>query len=627
MDNRFTLKDFIFLCLFVFVILAICWTSYQFNYQEGKLNDLQSQLQKLNDGQKEQIATLGQIRDALRHGAQVNSNGNADTMPANASTSVDARIRRTNPDGSLYVYYPTPPKSPHDPLAAPDYATGDWLVQNLNDEPKVISPYIPRSYSSQLVQAPVLESMLATNPDTFEPEPVLAESYYVSTDGLTLRFVLRKSICFSDGVPITAADVLFSFNTIMNPGVDCAPYRGYFDNVKACNKIDDRTIEFKMSKPYFLAAQYLGGISIIPEHVYKFSKPADFNNQGEVLVGSGPYKVDHWDRGQQLVLARNDKYWSDRPTFDKLVFKFIINPQAAFQSFQNEQIDSDDPDAEQYAKFSEDAEFTKKFTLYKFPRPDMGYTYVGYNLVKPMFKDKLTRQALAMLIDRDAIIHTFLKDLAMPISGPFSPMTPQHDQSIAPLPHDPEGAKRKLAEAGWKVGSDGLLERAGVKFEFELSMPADAPIPTRIANYMKEQFERAGIRMRITPWEFATLVDRIDERKFDAILLSWSGDVEGDPYQIWHSDSIKDKGSNAISFINKESDHLIEVARTTLDTGKRMELWHQWERLIADEQPCTFLFSRLDRIFINGRFKNTQPYKLGVVPYDWYVPAKSQKYH
>jgi ABC-type transport system substrate-binding protein len=337
MDNRFTLKDFIFVCLFVFVIAAIFWTSYQFSYQEGRLNDLQSQLQKLNDNQKEQITTLGQIRDALRQGVKVNSSGpTAGTEPAKPATASDGRIRRKNADGSIYVYYPTPPKSPHDPLVAPDYATGDWLVQNLNDEPKAISPYIPRQYTSQLVQQPVLEAMLSMNPDTFEMEPLLAESYYVSADGLTLRFVLRKEICFSDGVAITADDVVFSYKTIMDPDVDCAPYRGYFENVQSCNKVDPRTIEFKMSKPYFLALQYLGGITIIPQHVYKYNKGAEFNAQGTVLIGSGPYKVDHWDRGQQLVLVRNDKYWSDRASFDKLVFKFIVNPQAAFQLFQNE---------------------------------------------------------------------------------------------------------------------------------------------------------------------------------------------------------------------------------------------------------------------------------------------------
>jgi len=93
------------------------------------------------------------------------------------------------------------------------------------------------------------------------------------------------------------------------------------------------------------------------------------------------------------------------------------------------------------------------------------------------------------------------------------------------------------------------------------------------------------------------------------------------------SASIKDKGSNAIGWDNKESDRLLETARTTLDPVKRTELWHEWEKLIVDEQPYTFLWARYDRMFVNGRFQNTDPYKLDIVPYDWFVPAALQKYH
>src|ERR1700744_2964765 len=113
-----------------------------------------------------------------------------------------------------------------------------------------------------------------------------------------------------------------------------------------------------------------------------------------------------------------------------------------------------------------------------------------------MFKDKETRQALTMLIDRGAIIHTILKDQAMPTSGPFSPLTPQHDPDLKPYPYDPEGAKKKLADAGWKPGPDGILVRDGQRFEFDYSMGTGNPIAERIANYVKEQFSHAGISMR-----------------------------------------------------------------------------------------------------------------------------------
>jgi peptide/nickel transport system substrate-binding protein len=637
MESRFTFKDFVFVVLFVVVIGAVVWSIYQSGYQESRLNDLKKEVVQLGDNQKQQIEVLSDIRNTLKAGIRVNANasqGSAGTSTAGAVATTEAteehpgRIRRTNPDGSTYVYYPDPPTAARDPTTQPDYATGDWLVQNLESEPKVIAPYIPKDYVGQEVQQPVLESMVGQNPETFEFEPVLAESYWTSADGLTMRFKLRSNINFSDGTPVTVEDVIFSFNTIMTPGVDCAPLRSYFDKVKSCKKVDDRTVEFQMSEPYFLALSFIGGISIIPEHVYKFQNPDDFNRHSDLLVGTGPYKVEKWDRGQELVLVRNDRYWGQRATFDRLIFKFLTNEQAAFQEFQDSQIDRFEPTGDQYAKFTSDPDFMKQFQAYKYLRVNSGWAFIGWNLKKPMFKDKETRRALSMLLDKPAMIDTLIKKMGEPQAGPINPLSKAHDPTVLPIPYDPEGAKKLLAGAGWQAGADGVLARDGVRFEFDLSMGAGSPMMERLANYIKNQYATAGIRMNITPWEFSVLNQRLDERNFDAVTMSWmAGSAEDDPYQIWDSASIADKGSNCISWDNKESDRLIEEARRTLDDKKRLELWHKWERLIVDEEPYCFLWTRYDRMFVNGRFRNTKPYKLDAIPYDWFVPTALQKYH
>jgi peptide/nickel transport system substrate-binding protein len=624
MDSRFTFKDFVFVVLFVVVIGAVGWAAYQFSYQEGRLNDVKQQLQQLDETQKQQLTVLSNIRDTLKRGVVAAPTGTQ--TAGNPETA--GRIRRTNPDGSQYVYYPQPPTAARDPTTQPDYATGDWLVQNLDTEPKVIAPLIEKDYVGQMVHAPVLETLVGQNAETYEFEPVLAESYWISADGLTMRFKLRANINFSDGSPVTMDDVLFSYNTTLNTGIDDAPLRSYFEKLKSYKKIDDRTIEFQMSEPYFLALAFVGGVPIIPEHVYKFSNPDDYNHHGDVLVASGPYRVERWDRGQQIVMVRNDRYWGQRPTFDRLVFKFITNEQASFQSFEDGQIDRYEPTGDQYAKFSVDPEFLKKFQAYKYLRVNSGWGFIGWNLRKPMFQDKETRRALSMLLDKPAMIDTLLKKMGEPQAGPFNPLSKAHDPNVKPIPYDPEGAKALLAKAGWKPGADGVLERNGVRFEFDLSMGAGSPMMERLANYIKNQYASAGIRMRITPWEFSVLGERLDERNFDAVTMSWMGSgSEDDPFQIWHSSSMKDKGSNFIGWDNKESDKLIEEARGTLDETKRNELWHKWEALIVDEEPYTFLWARPDRMFVNGRFKNTEPYKLDVIPYDWYVPAALQKYH
>lgn len=623
MDSRFTFKDFVFTVLFCLVIAFILLAIWQASWQEKRLNELRKEVATLNSFQKLQLATLEDLRDTLRKGVRFTS----PETSTGSQPSAEGNIRRKNADGSEYVYYPKPPRTPHDPLNLPNYATGDWYVYNLGSEPSVITPYIDKDAYGSQVQSTILESLVGRNPETFEFEPVLAESYEASADGLTFKFVLRKEAHFSDGHPMTADDVLFSYNTITAEGIDSDRAKGYFAQVKSCTKLNDRTVVFTFSQPYFKALETCGGLEIIPAHIYKWKTPAEYNNRNALLVGSGPYIFKEWKSGQQIVLVRNDNYWGIRGTYDRVVYRFIQNPQAAFQSFLNEEIDQFTPLPIQYEKYAKDPEFNKKFKPFLFKIPNAGYRYIGYNLTRAMFKDKLTRQALSMLINRQAIIDGIQLGQAIPITGPFSPMTPQNDATVQPVPYDVDGAKKKLQEAGWKLSRKNILERDGQPFKFDLALPSQSPDYQRIAEYVKQQLKGAGIEVVISPYEFSVLVDRLDNRNFDASMLGWTGGIEGDPFQIWHSKSIADKGSNFVSFNNPQADKLIDEGRRTLDDAKRMEIWHKLHRVIADEQPYTFLSMAMAREFVNGRFENTAPYKTGMNPYDWFVPANRQKYH
>ena len=624
MDNRFTFKDFVFAVLIVFVIGAVLFASFQFSYQEKRLSDVRDQIQSLDQTQKQQLALMSDIRDALRNGVSVGTG---------AATEKAQRVRQKNPDGSQYVYYPDLPQSPRDPSHLPDYAFGDWLIKNIGGEPKSIQPFVTGDMYGQISQAFALESLVGQNYETLAWEPALADKYWISADGLHFKFHLRPEVCFSDGVKMTADDVIFTFNTIMNPGVECEALRGYYDRVKGCTKIDDRTVEFEMKEPYFLAMDFVGGMPIIPEHVYKFTDPETYNHNIGMLVGSGPYLLPPggWEKGQKVTLVRNEKYWGDRPTLERIVYPFIGNSQSMIEAFLKGEVDElsepVEPDAEEYLHYANDPQFLKNNIAYKFSRSQAMYIYIGYNEVKPMFKDKETRQALTMLIDRKGIIKDLLEGFGAEMTGPFNVMKKQNDPSIKALPFDIEAAKKKLADAGWKMGSDGVLARDGVRFEFTLALRTGVPIRERIATRVQQWFQQAGIKMTITPYESSVLLKLLDDRNFDAVLAGWgAGGLEEDPYQIFHSDSIKDKGSNAVGYSDPVGDKLIEEARRTLDEDKRMELWHQFQKVIYDDQPYTWLYSEVDCVFINGRFKNTKPYPIGLEEGDWYVPAAQQKY-
>lgn len=621
MDSRFTLKDFIFVVLIIAVLSGVFLAMWQFSYHEDRLTALKVAVERLDSNQREQLGVLERIE---RNGLRLQAGSQATSSTTSQTPS--AVIREKRPDGSQYVYAPGLPTTPRNPRGLPDYARGDWLVNNLPSEPAVIAPFIYKDLYGMQSQVPVLESLTWLNLETWEQDPFLAESYEVSPDGKTFKFVIRKEACFSDGKPLTADDVIFSLKVIKDPKIDAASIRSYFGFVTSCEKIDDRTVVFHCDKPYFKSLEMIGGITIIPKHIYDYKDAEEFNSRNAVLVGSGPYKVEKWETGQQLVYTPNDRYWGLRPTFDRQVFKFIKNPQAALQEFLGGKLDAFDADPEQYEKYANDSEFKKKFIAMKYPTPQSGYYFLGWNLTKPHFRDKETRKALAMLVDRNAIIDTLMKKMAIPTSGTFAPQSPQYDTSIAPLPYDPEGAKRILAQAGWRMNNDGVLVRDGVRFEFELSYGTGRPLSEKTATYIKEQFKSAGIIMGLQPFEFSVLMQRVDERKFDALMMGWSANIESDPYQVFHSSQIANKGDNAIGFANSEADRIIEQARVEMDRAKRMAHWQQFHRIVHEEQPYMFLYSRMERVFIDGRFKNTDLYKTGTNSDDWYVPASLQKY-
>jgi peptide/nickel transport system substrate-binding protein len=633
MNSRFSIKDFFFSLLLLAVIVVGIMALGQFNFLNRQIINLGQQLQTVN---QQQIQQTSELQEIINKGVSVNSSGENNGGPGKtATTTLAQNIRETLPDGSQYVYYPNIPVDPHDPYSKPDYAPGDWLVDNLGAEPVTLTPYVVKDYEGEEAQMWTMETLLIQNPVTLEFEPWLAESYRISADGLTITFKLRKNARFSDGMPVTAQDVVFSYNTIMNPDVDAAPLRSYLETIKSCTAVGTDTVIFKFKRPYFLSLAEAGSFQIIPEHIYQFAKGSDFNNRApsmeNYLVGSGPYIFKEWVPGQQLIFVRNPNYWGPYPIFDRIDYRFILNPQAALQSYINGEIDFDGVVPEQWVKYSADPDFMKNNTCRTYYRIDYGYIYIGWNLTKPMFQDVQTRTALAMLIDREGIIKTFLYGMAEQITGPFSPLSPQYDPSIKPLPYDSVGAQKLLAQAGWRMGPDGILERNGQEFKFQLQIGTDEQLVEDMASYMKQQFAGAGIDMEIEPEEGSVLSQNIDKRNFDAMFAAWSGSPEDDPYQIFDSASIANQGSNYVSYSDPEADKLMAEARVELNDDKRMKLWHQLQAVIYRDQPYMFLYVPQLHVFINPRFRNTEIYPklgLGQPPGgSWYVPLDLQKYH
>ncbi|MBN1845916.1 MAG: hypothetical protein JW810_09550 [Sedimentisphaerales bacterium] len=506
---------------------------------------------------------------------------------------------------------------------------GDWLIWAFGGEPATLLCLSAEAdaYTRWITLTDIFETLLEEDFEGAGLVPLLAGSYAVSPDAREITFYLRDDIRFSDGVPVTAADVLFTYRTILDPGLDLAAQRHRLGNVKELVKLDDRTVRFVFHQPHWQSLQIAGSLPVLPRHVYQFDDPAEFRRNRQP-VGSGPYVFESWDAGRQIVLGRNERYWGPKPPLRKRVYRFITNKAAALQALRAHQVDLIIPTPQQYVELADDPAFQREFyTLSYWNRGAPSYV-LAWNQGQALLRDRDVRRALTHLLDREGIVRHLLQGRGRMITGPFYRYGSGYDDSIEPWPYDPDQAGRLLERAGWTDSDqDGIRDRDGVAFQFSLSYPAGNVIFEQIAKLYRDQAAAAGLRIDADPLEWSLFNGRLRQRSYQAALLGVGGEDRDDPFCYWHSSQAEGAGGNFTGFSSGPADALIEQIRVCLDPDRREGLFQELHRLLHEEQPCTFLFTRPSLRFVDRRFENVRVHPLGLRPLEWYVPAAVQRYH
>lgn len=501
---------------------------------------------------------------------------------------------------------------------------GDWLLNHLSAEPATLNPITATDAYASNINDYIYESLLKRDEKTLELVPVLAESWEISDDHLIYLFRLKKNVKWQDGHPFTAKDILFSFERIRDPKVDSAHLRNYYQDIEKLEIIDDYTVRYHYRIPYFRALEFCGGIPIVPAHLFK---PEDDFNQhpiGRQPVGTGPYKLLHWDTGKEIVLVRNEDYWSDKPNLNRIVFKIITDNTVALQVLKQGGLDLMGLRPIQWVKQTQSKRFEENFQKLKYYLPS--YSYIGWNMRRPLFSDRKVRTAMTMLLDRETILQKVLFGLGTVVTGTFYINSPDYDQSIKPYPYDPAAALELLKAAGWEDhDGDHILDKDGAPFAFEFLISAGSKFGEQLATIFQENLKQVGIRMEIRKMEWAVFIQRIEERNFDACTMGWSLSWESDPFQLWHS-SQAEKGSNFVGFKNEEADRIIEEARREFNPLRRKQLYHRFHKILHEEQPYTFLFTTEALVAVSRRFQNVHVYPMGLAPREWWTPKDLQKY-
>ncbi|HYE17636.1 MAG TPA: ABC transporter substrate-binding protein [Tepidisphaeraceae bacterium] len=652
MENRFGVKDLFMFGLMAALLVMVVLSMVQFDRQFKDIQEIKKQNSNLT-------SDLQRVKSRLEQGIVMGSGGGA--------------------GGQLPEQLPV-----FKPLVEaekkPDFARGDWLVDNFGTKIGRLTPLVSSDLYQQWIEARVCEGLATRDPNTLEFQPLLAESWEikdytkeweayvgklrkpgqtaeeftkaVKADpnvplAMELVFKLRRGVSFSDGEPFTADDVKFTFDWILTEAVNAARARAYLTNLKAVRVDNPHQVTFQFTEPYYGTFETITSLAVMSKKFYSRFTPQQFNDKVGLLIGTGPYRLadpENWSPGNGVTLVKNERYWGVPGTFDRMIWRELEDESAEIVTFGNGEMDIFACQPEQYEKLLKDPKIVAMSQHLKYPSPLNGYTYLGWNQRRKdakgveaatPFADKRVRQAMTMLIDRERIAREVFLGYATVATGPFDPNGPQADPAIKPWPYDEAKAKALLAQAGFAdKNNDGVVDGPdGRPFRFKLSYPSGNATYQRVILFLKDSFARAGVTMEPDPLDWPVLVQRLKQGNFDACTLGWGGVVESDPYQIFHSSQIAGEGDNRTHYVNKELDVVIEQARQTLDDKKRMDLWHKAHQILHEDQPYTFFFNRPSLVFINGRIKNVGVTKLGLNyvrllpnPSPWYVPKAGQRY-
>ncbi|MEA3471614.1 MAG: peptide-binding protein [Thermodesulfobacteriota bacterium] len=503
-------------------------------------------------------------------------------------------------------------------------AYGDIIVEGSIGDASNLIPLLSTDSTSHGISAMVFNGLVKYDRD-MNVVGDLAESWDISEDGLVITFHLRKGVTWQDGESFTADDVLYTYQVTVDPKTPTA-YAGDFLKVKKAEIIDRYTFRVTYDKP-FAPALTSWGSAILPKHLLA-GKDIAKSPLTRHPVGTGPYIFKEWVTGQKIVLVSNHDYFEGRPYIDGYIMRIIPDMATMFLELRAKGIDQMNLTPLQFTRQTENNLFRENFNKYRYL--SFGYTYLGYNLEKPLFQDRRVRQAITHAINKEEIIDGVLLGLGKVATGPFKPGTWPYNPDVKRYTYDPEKAKALLRDAGWTdTDGDGILDRNGNPFVFEIITNQGNEMRAKCAEIIQRRLANIGIKVKIRIIEWAAFINEfINKKDFEATILGWSISLDPDPYDVWHSSKTNPGELNFISFKNSEIDELLEKGRSTFDQAERKKCYYRMQEIVAEEQPYTFLYVPDALPIISSRFRGIEPSPIGIGYnfIEWYAPKAEQRY-
>jgi len=441
----------------------------------------------------------------------------------------------------------------------------------------------------------------------------------ISPDGLTITYHLRKNAKWSDGVPFTADDVLFSIDVVLNPKNNEVSTTGW-NLIEKKWAPDKYTVVLQLKKPYspFVETFFsTGGANpcILPKHL--LAKYPNINNvpYNSLPVGIGPFKYLRWDRSQQVVMVPDPLYWRGRAKLQKVIFEIVPDRNTVVSQIQAHELDLWWPVP---GAFLARVEAVPGVTVLR--QPSYYYNHYDFNIQRPRVSDPAVRKALRLALNRtllrDKIGHGvgIVQDVPAPNTAPY------FDADIKNVPFDIAAANAMLDKAGWKRGPGGIRQKNGVVLDLDLASSTGTPDVDQQIELIRGWWKQIGVAINVVRYPSQQMFAPAQEggvvysNKWDLVFFAWGVDPIGDYSSIYGCDSFPPNGQNDLRWCDKKAQAAIDAVYRDYDQKDRDRDIRGLFEAFVDEAPSVVSTLREDVFAYNSDLKNFHPN--GVSPFD-----------
>lgn len=459
------------------------------------------------------------------------------------------------------------------------------IVEGGLQEPRTLNPILVDDPLSEELSKLIFSGLTRIDPETGDAAPDLAESWDVDEAGTTYRFQLREGITWHDGQSVTAQDVAFTFELMMDQRTRSPRMSRIVERVVAVEAVSAQVVEFRLIAPYAPFASTIATFGIVPQHLLGNVLPDELVAEPfgvSTAVGAGPFTLVHWDRGERIVVEASATHYAVSPAFDRYEYRVAPDADALLDELERGEIDWAKIGANLFDEVS-DLNDVEAISL-----PSFEMVSVVLQLdpgASSTFENASVRRALMHALDRDEMIQMIWNGQAAVAHSIIPSLSWAAAEPETRYPFDPGRAGELLDEAGWTTGDGGVRQRDGIPLQFTLIANGDNPIRRDLAEWLVAQWREVGVDASVTFETWSNVRERITTtRDFEALLLGYRWEVDPNQHAMWSSDSIAD-GFNLGSYVNRDVDQLLTEALSTTDQQTRAQLYAEAQELVLQDLP------------------------------------------